>query len=127
MKYGYKRQISLSFEEAVEKIKTELAKEEFGVLTEIDVKETLKKKLNIDYEKYLILGVCNPKLALSALNAEKDIGLLMPCNVTAYEERGQVFVATMLPTVALAMAENSSLSGIAKIAEEKLKKVVDGI
>ena len=127
MKYGYKRKVPLSFTEAVEKTRTELAKEGFGVLTEIDVKAALKKKLNVNYENYLILGACNPPFALKALQAEKDIGLLMPCNVIVYEEKGQVFVSAILPTVAMGMIGNSSLADIAKTAEEKLKKVINGI
>ncbi len=127
MKYGYKRKVPLPFREAVEKTRTELAKEGFGVLTEIDVKAALKKKLNVNYENYLILGACNPPFALKALQAEKDIGLLMPCNVIVYEEKGQVFVSAILPTVAMGMIGNSSLADIAKTAEEKLKKVINGI
>ena len=127
MRYGYKRKVTLSFTEAVEKTRTELAKEGFGVLTEIDVKAALKKKLNVNYENYLILGACNPPFALKALQAEKDIGLLMPCNVIVYEEKGQVFVSAILPTVAMGMIGNSSLADIAKTAEEKLKKVINGI
>ena len=127
MKYGYKRNAALPFGEAVEKVKSELSKEGFGVLTEIDVKATLKEKLGVDHENYLILGVCNPTLALRALQAEKDIGLLMPCNVVIYEENGNVYVSAILPTVAMAMVENLSLADIAKTAEEKLKTVIDSI
>ena len=127
MNYGYKREVPLSFTEAVGTTRTELAKEGFGVLTEIDVKATLKKKLDIDHENYLILGACNPSFALRALQAEKDIGLLMPCNVIVYEEDGKVFVSAILPTVALGMVGNQSLADIAKTAEEKLKKVVNNI
>lgn len=127
MKYGYKRNIPLSFAEAVEKTKKELEKEGFGVLTEIDVKATLKKKLDIDYGSYLILGACNPPFALSALKAEKDIGLFLPCNMVIYEEKGDVFVSAILPTVAMGMTENPSLADIAKTVEVKLKKVVDAL
>ena len=127
MKYGYKREVSISFSEAVEKTKTELAKEGFGILTEIDVKATLKKKLNVDHESYLILGACNPPFALKALQAEKDIGLLLPCNVIVYEDGGAVFVSVILPTVAMGMVENPSLEDMGKTVEEKLKKVVDNI
>ena len=127
MKYGYKREVSISFSEAVEKTKTELAKEGFGILTEIDVKATLKKKLNVDHEKYLIFGACNPPFALKALQAEKDIGLLLPCNVIVYEDGGAVFVSVILPTVAMGMVENPSLEDMGKTVEEKLKKVVDNI
>lgn len=127
MKYGYKRKVQLPFKEAAEKTKTELAKEGFGILTEIDVKATLKKKLGVDYENYLILGACNPPFAQKALQAEKDIGLLMPCNVIVYENGGEVFASAILPTAAMGMIGNSSLTGIAKAAEEKLKKVIDAI
>ena len=127
MKYGYKREVSISFSEAVDKTKAELAKEGFGILTEIDVKATLKKKLNVDHENYLILGACNPPFALKALQAEKDIGLLLPCNVIVYEDGGSVFVSAILPTVAMGMVENPSLEDMGKTVEEKLKKVVDNI
>ena len=127
MKYGYKREVPLPFGEAVEKVRGELSKEGFGVLTEIDVKATLKKKLGLEHENYIILGACNPPFALKALQAEKDIGLLMPCNVIVYEENNQIFVSAILPTVAMGMVENPSLADIAKTAEEKLKKVVDNV
>jgi uncharacterized protein (DUF302 family) len=127
MDYGYKKQISGSFEEVVQKTKDELTEEGFGILTEIDVKTTLKKKLNVDYGKYLILGACNPPFAYQALQAEKDIGLLLPCNVVIYEENGKVFISAILPTVAMGMIENQSLANIAKQVEEKLKKVVNNI
>ncbi len=127
MKYGYKKEVELPFTDAVLKTKSELAKEGFGVLTEIDVKATLKKKLNVDYGNYIILGACNPPFAFEALQAEKDIGLLLPCNVVVYEEQGKIFVSAILPTVAMGMVENQSLAGIAKTVEEKLKKVIKNI
>ena len=127
MKYGYKKEVTLPFTEAVLKTKDELSKEGFGILTEIDVKATLKKKLDVDYENYIILGACNPPFALEALRAEKDIGLLLPCNIIVYEENGKTFVSAILPTVAMEMVENTSLADIAKIVEEKLKKVIDNI
>lgn len=127
MKYGYKKETALPFIDAVHKTKEELTKEGFGILTEIDVKATIKKKLNIDYENYIILGACNPPFALRALQAEKDIGLLLPCNVIVYEEDGKTFVSAILPTVAMGMVEAPSLAGIAEIVEEKLIKVVKNI
>lgn len=127
MNYGYKREVKSSFTKTVLKAKAELAKEGFGVLTEIDIRETLKKKLDVDYDDYLILGVCNPSLALKAIQAEKDIGLLLPCNVVVYEEGGKTFVSAILPTVAMGMVKNPSLADIAKTAEKKLKKVVDNL
>ena len=127
MKYGYKRNVPLPFGEAVEKVRGELSKEGFGVLTEIDVKATLKKKLNVDYENYLILGACNPPLALKALQAEKDIGLFLPCKVIAYEDGGKVFVSAIMPTVAMKVVGNPSLADLGKMVEEKLKKVINAI
>lgn len=127
MEYGYKRKVSLSFADAVSKTKAELAKEGFGVLTEIDVKATLKRKLDVDYENYLILGACNPPFALDALKCEKEIGLFLPCNIIVYEESGDTFVSVVLPTVAMRMIENPALSAIAVEVEAKLKKVVDSL
>lgn len=125
MNYGYKKQINLSFIEAIDKVKEELTKEGFGVLTEIDVKSTLKKKIDVDYDNYIILGACNPAFAYKALQTEKDIGLLLPCNVIVYEDGGNVFVSAILPIVAMSMVENESLPEIAKDVEEKLKRVID--
>lgn len=127
MNYGYKKETTLSFEEAVTETKDTLATEGFGILTEIDVKATLKKKLGIEYDKYLILGACNPPFAYEALKAEKDIGLLLPCNVVVYEDGDKVFVSAILPTVTMNMIENPTLAEIAKTAEAKLKNVVDTV
>jgi uncharacterized protein (DUF302 family) len=127
MEYGYKRRVPLSFADAMSKTKAELSKEGFGVLTEIDVKATLKKKLDVEYENYLILGACNPPFAFQALESEKEIGLFLPCNVIVYEEEGKTFVSAVLPTVAMSMVENPALSVIAVEVEAKLKKVVDSL
>jgi len=127
MEYGYKRQVNLPYEDAIARTRQILSGEGFGVLTEIDVKATLKKKLNVDYDKYMILGACNPPFAYQALQAEKDIGLLLPCNVIVYETGSKTFVAAMLPTVAMNMIENKELGNIAGQVEEKLKKVIDEI
>ena len=127
MKYGYKKETALPFAEVVLKTKEELAKEGFGVLMEIDVKATLKKKLDIDYGNYIILGACNPPFALKALQTEKDIGLLLPCNIIVYDENGKTFASAILPTVAMEMAENPFLADIAKTVEGKLKKVIENI
>ncbi len=127
MKYGYKKQIPLPFLETVEKAKVELAKEGFGILSEIDVKATLKKKLDVDYDNYVILGACNPPFAYKALQTEKEIGLFMPCNVIVYTEAGETFVSATMPSVTMDTIGNLSLSDIAKEVEEKLKKVVDNI
>jgi uncharacterized protein (DUF302 family) len=125
--YGYKRQVNLSYETAVQKVRDELPKEGFGVLTEIDVKAILKKKINVDFEKYIILGACNPPFAYEALKAERDIGLLMPCNVIVYEDKGKTFVACTLPTVSMGSVKNEKLEPVAQRVEQKLKKVIDSI
>lgn len=127
MEYGYKRKVPLSFIDAVSKVKEELSNEGFGVLTEIDVKATLKKKLDVEYENYLILGACNPPFAFQALKSEKEIGLFLPCNVIVYEEGGEISVSAILPTVAMSMVENPALAALAVEVEIKLKKVVDSL
>jgi len=127
MSYGYKKKVNLSYAQAVERTKDELKKEGFGVLTEIDVTATLKKKLDVDYENYVILGACNPPFAYQALQAERDIGLLLPCNVIVYEDDGATWVSAIVPTVAMSMVENEELGSIAVEVEQKLEKVVDAI
>lgn len=127
MGYGYKKQLNVTFLEAVEKTKEALATEGFGILTEIDVKATLKKKLDVDFDNYAILGACNPPLAHKALQAEREIGLLLPCNVIVYEDGEKVFVSAIMPSIAMGMVENDQLKGIAREVEEKLKKAVDSI
>ena len=127
MNYGYKRQVNTPYEEMITRTKEKLQKEGFGVLTEIDVKATLKKKLDVDFDKYVILGVCNPPFAFQALQTERDIGLLLPCNVIVYETDGSTYVSAIVPTVAMNMVENPNLENIAVEVEKKLKKVIDNI
>ncbi len=127
MQYNYTKKLDLSFTEAMEKIKVELGKEGFGVLTEIDVKATLKNKLDKDFDNYIIYGVCNPSLAYEALLVQKDIGLFMPCNIIVYEDSGENFVSAMMPTVALQAVSNPAVNEIARTAEEKLKRVINNI
>lgn len=125
MKYGIKKELDVSYEEAIKKVKEQLSKEGFGVLTEIDVTSTLKKKLGVDIEKYIILGACNPSLAHRALQAEQDIGLLLPCNVIVYEKEGKVFVNAINPSVTMNFVENEELEGIAKDVTQRLENVID--
>lgn len=127
MNYNIKTQFNGSFTEAVEKVKAALATEGFGILTEIDVKATLKKKLDVEYENYLILGACNPALSYRALQAEKEIGLLLPCNVIVYEDEGAVYMSAIMPSAAMAAVDNEMVREIAKEAEEKLRAVVDAV
>jgi len=126
-KYGYRKQVDGSFISVIEKVKSELSKKGFGVLTEIDVKATLKKKLDVDFDNYVILGACNPPFAYKALLAEKEIGLMLPCNVIVYETNGDVFVSAILPALAMSMIENEKLLEIAEQVEVKLKKLIDSV
>jgi uncharacterized protein (DUF302 family) len=125
LKYGYKKEAMLPFKDAVKRIREDLKKEGFGVITEIDVRATLRGKLGIDFDKYIILGVCNPPYALKALMADRDIGLMLPCNVILYEQKGRTFVAAILPTKFMKSVDNPELGVIAEKIEAKLKKVID--
>lgn len=126
--YSFKKVVNVSYEDAVKKVTEELKKEGFGVLTEIDVKATLKKKLDVNFRKYIILGACNPQLAHKALSAEKDIGLLLPCNVIVYEDDdGRTVVSAMDPIAALSIAEAKGLKPIAETAASKLRNVVNNL
>lgn len=125
--YGYKKQVDLPFDKAVAKAREELAKEGFGVLTEIDVKATLKKKLNADFEDYIILGACNPPFAYEALKIIKDVGLMMPCNVVVFTDQGKTFVEAAMPTVLMNLIQNNELKSTAEQVEARLKNVIDSI
>lgn len=127
MNYGVKKQINYPFTDAVTKTKAALSEEGFGILTEIDVKATLKKKLNADWDNYVILGACNPPFAFQALQAEKEIGLLLPCNVIVYEDAGKVFASAIRPTVAMGRIKNPALVDIAKEVEDKLTKAINSL
>jgi len=125
--YRISKETTLSFQDTLTKVREELKKEGFGVLTEINVKETLKKKLDVKYEDYIILGACNPPFAYEALKAEKEIGLLLPCNVIVYEKENNTMISAINPTRAMSIIENDSLKEIAVKIEEKLRKVIDSI
>jgi len=127
MKYGISKKLTLPFHEAVAKTVEALGSQGFGVLTEIDVKATLKKKIDVDFDNYTILGACNPKLAHQVLLAEKEIGLLLPCNVIVYEDDGEVYVSAMLPSAAMSMVDNPKVANIAQEVESKLRSVVASI
>lgn len=125
--YQIKKEVAMSYQQAIEKAKQELQKEGFGVLTEIDVRATLKKKLDVDFDDYMILGACNPVLAHKALSAEQDLGLMLPCNVVIYSKGAKIFAAAIKPTVQLEKIKNPDLNEIAKQVESKLKKVIGSI
>ena len=126
--YGISKVLDCGYEEAVEKTRAALAAEGFGVLTEIDVKAVLKKKLDKDFTKYIILGACNPPLAYKALTLETEIGLFLPCNVIVYENAsGKAVVSAIDPTVAMSMIDNPELEEVAQGVKERLEKVVGSI
>jgi uncharacterized protein (DUF302 family) len=128
MTYTFSKTTTMTFEEAVEKTKEELKKEGFGVLSEIDVKETLKKKIDVDFKKYLILGACNPHFAYQALQEEEKIGVMLPCNVVVLEnEDGTVEINAVDPMASMQAIQNPKLGDIAKEVQAKLKMVVDRI
>ncbi len=127
MNYGIKKQINHSFADTVARVKDELSKQGFGILTEIDVKKTLKSKLHVEWNNYVILGACNPPFAFQALQAEKEIGLFLPCNVIVYEDGGTVYASAIRPTVAMNMVENPALADIAGKVEEKLLEVINNL
>lgn len=127
MTYGFSKTTTLQFDRAVEKVTDELKKEGFGVLTTIDVKETMKKKLDVDFKKYVILGACNPPFAFKALQAEPEIGLLLPCNVVVYEENGHSTVSIFDPMVMTQILENDAMKPIAEEVQERLKRVIAAV
>jgi uncharacterized protein (DUF302 family) len=128
MSYYFTKIVKTSFDEAVEKVTAELKKEGFGVLTEIDVKETLKKKLNVDFRRYKILGACNPPSAYKALTAENKIGTMLPCNVIVQEvSDGKVEVTAIDPLASMQAVENPALKEIAAEISKKLKTVIDAV
>tara|TARA_Y100001968_G_scaffold133324_1_gene121608 strand:- start:408 stop:794 length:387 start_codon:yes stop_codon:yes gene_type:complete len=128
MNYGYKRTVELSFEEVDDRIRSSLEEQGFGVLTEIDVKNTLKKKLDKDFQKYTILGACNPPLAFEALENEQAIGLLLPCNVVLWEnEDSSTTIAAIDADKMMTIVKNNQLYNLAKKVNTLLKKAVDNV
>lgn len=128
MGYHFSKTLDLSFEEAIEKVTAALKEEGFGVLTEIDIKATLKEKLNENFRNYQILGACNPPLAHKALEAEDHIGLMLPCNVIVQEhENGDVEISAVDPIASMQAIENEELQEVAEEVRYLLKKVIENV
>ncbi len=129
-KYGFSRTVELSFDLAIEKTRAALKEEGFGVLSEIDIKEKLKEKLDVDFRRYTILGACNPPLAYRTLQEEINIGLLLPCNVVVYEadEAGKTVVASVDAKAMLSVVgNNATLNQVATEVNERLQRVISSL
>ncbi len=128
MRYYFNKTVKLSFEESVKQVTEELRKEGFGIMSEIDVKEALRKKLGVDFRNYRILGACNPSFAHQALLKEDKIGTMLPCNVIVQETaEGQVEVAAIDPVASMMAVDNPELGEIAEQVRSRLKKVIDSL
>jgi uncharacterized protein (DUF302 family) len=124
MTYGISKEVGSGYDETVLKVTEELKKEGFGVLTTIDVRETLKKKLDVDFPRYVILGACNPPFAHRALQAEEQIGLLLPCNVIVYEKAGKTTVSAFDPMAMTKLVDNPAIGGLAAEVKSRLERVI---
>ncbi len=128
MSYYFAKKVSAPFEEALGKVRKALKGEGFGILTEIDVKATMKKKLDVDFRKYTILGACNASFAHRALTLEDKIGTMLPCNVVVQEmDDGTVEVAAIDPVASMASVENPDLRAVGGEVREKLRTVIEGL
>jgi len=127
MKYGFSRTVDYTYERAIERVTEELKNEGFGVLTTIDVQETLKKKLGVEFTKYVILGACNPPFAHQALQIEEQIGLLLPCNVIVYEKEGTTVVAAFDPMIMNVILEGGKMEPVAREVKSRLERVLQNL
>ena len=128
MSYYFSKTVNEDFDTAIEHVTDELKKEGFGVLTQIDVQDTLKKKLDVDFKKYRILGACNPTFAYQALKSEDKIGTMLPCNVIVEENiDGTVEISAVDPVASMASVKNDSLGGVATQVREKLQRVIENL
>lgn len=127
MSYYFSKKLELSFDEAIDKVTEALKNEGFGILTEIDVKETLKKKLDVDFRPYKILGACNPPFAYQALQAEDKIGTMLPCNVVVQQLEDGVEVSAIDPVASMKAVENDKLGEVASVIRNKLKTIIDNL
>jgi uncharacterized protein (DUF302 family) len=126
--YSFSKTITATMQQAEEKVRAALTSEGFGVLTEIDVQKVMKAKLDVDRGGYKILGACNPNLAHQAIEADPDIGLLLPCNVLVRDEGdGQIYIGFMDPVAVLGMVDNDHIAEVAPQVKEKLQRVADSL
>jgi len=126
--YGFSIDLNLPLDRAIEAVREALKSEGFGVLTEIDVRTTLKEKIGADFQPYVILGACNPSLAFRALQDDIDIGMLLPCNVTVREEAdGRTIISAFDPNVMARLSPSAGLKEVARLAREKLERVLEGL
>lgn len=128
MTYHFSKKLKMPFDQAIARVTEALTREGFGILTEIDVQQTLKKKLNVDFRPYRILGACNPPLAYQALQAEDKIGTMLPCNVVIQDMGGSIVeVSAVDPVASMSAITNPKLGEVARMVQEKLKKVVESL
>lgn len=128
MKYFFSKIVNADFDTAIENTTAALKEEGFGILTEIDIRETLKQKIDVDFKKYHILGACNPPLAHKALSEEEKIGLMLPCNVVVIDQgNGQTEVAAVDPVASMQAVENDNLGEVASEVQSRLRKVIDSL
>lgn len=125
LNFAYKKQCSLGYDEAVQRIKAELKEEGFGILSELDIQEKLQEKLGEKFRRYVILGACNPQLAFEALQQEPDIGVMLPCNVVVYEEGDGSCVLVVRPGNIAAGAHNEAVDAVAAEADLKLRSAIE--
>ncbi len=125
--YGFTKELGLPFEKVREAVAEELKKEGFGILTEIDLQEKFREKLGVEFKRYVILGACCPPNAFKSVQAEENIGLMLPCNVIVYERGGRTVLSVVRPTVAMQMIDNAELKSVAELVEKKLKNVFDAV
>ena len=128
MSYYFSKTLNTDFDTAISRVTEELKKEGFGVLTEIDVKETFKKKLDVDFRKYRILGACNPNFAFEAIKSEDKVGTMLPCNVVVQEhEDGKIEVSAIDPIASMMAIKNDSLGAVASSVSDKLRRVIENL
>jgi uncharacterized protein (DUF302 family) len=125
--YGFTKELDIPFDETVTKVTEALKREGFSVLTTIDIQQKFKEKLGIDFQRYLILGACNPTFAHKAIVAEENIGLMLPCNILVYEKDRKTVLGVIKPSVAMKMIPNPELERNAQTVEAKLKSVFDSV